>query len=1537
MMGKAMGWGCTQDTTNAGSSIGFSSDDPDRSDKHVRWAGRRMDVFSQALKALALRPTHGAEEGAYALLSQSALNSSSLTENKRKHRVKKTDALGSMHKYQIESGWNKDSAHGQFWLQMEEYFREPTSDDIQLLSPKTKLFDTSDGLDPLFLMQPVGPYFKDLWLQEAAREEAKDLDMPEQQPQVSPFHKDSGSERDTDGESSAMKTNEQQSITGVKRNFLAASRIGKKKKLASPDPEIMTTVICPPENDDDELCHVCYGGDCDEQNQILFCDACNVAVHQECYGIKYVPDGQWLCSWCSYRKDTLGESLPSQLPECVLCPVKGGAVKPVAAEQTSNANSVNSGFAHLFCCQWIPETFIHDIEMMEPIMNVGGVRDERRKLLCSLCKERCGACIQCSHGLCATAFHPLCARQAKLRMEVSSKEGSDDIDLHAFCARHSIQAGKFPANRHAEGGIVERQTLSHISTKDTSASAGEEMGGDGNIGYTADGGSEGIRVASEGEYPGTAGILMTEGTKVELGFLSPLVDNCEKKGAAPGVPIGLPKCENSVGLKNITCTGSNARCFVMDVMDQTHSTTCDVALQMGISDDSLASWLQGELLCDEEVQNKINSWILSDSRMPAYGQLIHLNGRHAVDVTEFIQNGNNKTMLKSNQKDKLIKTYRNKRHKAEQKPLFWFDGDLEKVHPPESQGLSKVNDISCTVKISTEKQKIHVGGVEGELTQEVDTLLSNSGVESFVSFDEERRQRGLSGEASTCQDPSWTTQNIGGQPCGFTVLRKGRKNLRSGSFEDQPPVDQICGLKKNGDLKQAPCDSGQPGQELKTLCKLSALKFEEISNPRLGNETVHPKIHSLIWRRLQEAKESTLQNGYECQNANCTRLMEAFSPFVDPSPSASICTEDQQTSRSKRHKIERSVHKHDLAFEPESVVLNGSFEAQIKQLEHARKIGVLDMAPQDEVEEEILALQERLIVHAEKNQNQCERLILKVITNISDDLQASRKRVNDLMLVNQYLSELREAKKRGRKERRNKEAQAVLAAAGGAMSRRDSSSDDKHFAIRDSMDELGETSIPISSTPIFAAVAVPTVPKPLKVNTGAGRTTTFSRTSLGDKPSLGGEMDRKLPNLNNCGDQYVSAESREERASCDICSSRECSHQNKLIVCQHCKVVVHQDCYGVSKVPMGDWYCQPCSEHLRLPEATDGDSPGYGVVCSICFGHSGAFKRLTDGGWAHVFCAQWVPETTVGKDQTGMIEGLKLIPMERFVQQCSICHQQQGACLRCSFGHCHGAFHPLCARDSGLFMSMKWNPGGRLQYRSYCERHSSQQRKKAESRRCGSSTELGALMQMRVELERVRIICERICKRERVKRDRLNCIKDLYFARMSALPFLVMASNDLSATSNSLNAQVTVYKENSWSMDNHQDDHFTTKPQRMESESYSWNSVAAEVNRYQDSVSSDSVYQTQLSCSEPSRQTSARSHLGSTLAAVTNTGVMSDDQRRPRKHRKQAERLHTEVVMTPTEASVQNQRLPKGYAYVPVVLLSKGKVNPSASAALNDL
>ena len=169
---------------------------------------------------------------------------------------------------------------------------------------------------------------------------------------------------------------------------------------------------------DDIACAVCDDGEAENSNAIVFCDGCNLAVHQDCYGVPFIPEGQWLCRKCMIS--------PEMPVTCVFCPVPGGAFK-----QTSS-----NRWAHLACSMWIPECHIANHVYMEPIEGIENIPKSRWKLTCYICKKRYGAPIQCSNKSCFTAFHPICARKAKLYMRMRGQHSHEPNSFRAFCDKH---------------------------------------------------------------------------------------------------------------------------------------------------------------------------------------------------------------------------------------------------------------------------------------------------------------------------------------------------------------------------------------------------------------------------------------------------------------------------------------------------------------------------------------------------------------------------------------------------------------------------------------------------------------------------------------------------------------------------------------------------------------------------------------------------------------------------------------------------------------------------------------------------------------------------------------------------------------------------------------------------------------------------------------------------------------------------------------------------------------------------------------------
>lgn len=53
------------------------------------------------------------------------------------------------------------------------------------------------------------------------------------------------------------------------------------------------------DDEDDEVCAICFKPDSKPPNEILFCDSCDIAIHQKCCGVSKIPKGDWLCKACT--------------------------------------------------------------------------------------------------------------------------------------------------------------------------------------------------------------------------------------------------------------------------------------------------------------------------------------------------------------------------------------------------------------------------------------------------------------------------------------------------------------------------------------------------------------------------------------------------------------------------------------------------------------------------------------------------------------------------------------------------------------------------------------------------------------------------------------------------------------------------------------------------------------------------------------------------------------------------------------------------------------------------------------------------------------------------------------------------------------------------------------------------------------------------------------------------------------------------------------------------------------------------------------
>lgn len=212
------------------------------------------------------------------------------------------------------------------------------------------------------------------------------------------------------------------------------------------------------EQDMDAVCDVCADGEVTPDNQILFCEACNVAVHQMCYGIDKIPEGDYYCIACRY----LGRNLPTAVPRssqhvefatlaptkvsasplpicCEICPRKQGAFIRTDVRNLSDEERTFGKWVHAVCAKWLGLDYVTAPDLVEDVTEWKW-SFRRMGLKCDLCQGERGCMNKCSFDGCNTWLHVTCARAVKTCDVVHGEDVKGAVTLNPWslrCTEHS--------------------------------------------------------------------------------------------------------------------------------------------------------------------------------------------------------------------------------------------------------------------------------------------------------------------------------------------------------------------------------------------------------------------------------------------------------------------------------------------------------------------------------------------------------------------------------------------------------------------------------------------------------------------------------------------------------------------------------------------------------------------------------------------------------------------------------------------------------------------------------------------------------------------------------------------------------------------------------------------------------------------------------------------------------------------------------------------------------------------------------------------
>ncbi|XP_023643425.1 uncharacterized protein LOC17894394 isoform X2 [Capsella rubella] len=1413
MMGRGVDGGCGAEERPC-RPFRSAALDSDNGNKGFEDMGS-LDIgfLAQASKNLSERsPFDIPEDGSTSGLSVPTLpvglaNLLNRTDNKKRH---KKSHSGTEKKKKTSSRQGDKLRTGSIWLEHEDYFRRLELPDLETLSDLASLRSLSSR--NCFSVPSVE--YKSINIQQretdasaksedVVLEETKDLlrkEISEGTVKNEDINKDVEQPMGVDNVGNEISSGSDYSgslewVLGIRNRILLTSeRPSKKRKLLGGDAGLGKLMVAAPCEGNALLCDFCCTADSKEyHHQLIVCTSCKATAHKRCYGLLEDSDKSWLCSWCELENGRGDSKRP-----CLLCPKKGGILKPVLSK-TENGGPAE--FAHLFCSLWMPEVYIEDLKKMEPILNLPGIKETRRKLLCNLCKVKSGACIRCCNGLCRTSFHPICAREAGNRLEVWGKHGCDTVELRAFCSKHSDsqESGKFVERGERNAAVGSRSPICHLPSESVREG---HLSNDEN----------GVDVGT----PGTGSDISRNSELRELE--SPHSKfNCS---ATDHVESGMTGRSNEDER-----TLSNSLSFgliLKKLIDLGKVDVKVVAADIGVNPDALSVKLtDGDLLPD--LLGKVVKWLSQHAHMGS---------------------GN------KGENFKCKNTTKSERRAICTEDIVMLDSDI--LDPAVTKAFSIERTIESNICNHMEDNTIC-------------TLTENCNGNGIVVDEAKANGSVLTKEGSVSLAPDHSPE----EQKSIVVDQE----VHHEKFSDLPSDDHC---------EQS--NSNSSGVMLDNTFSLGPTSSQNCGNLNCPTPIILDLIdpgfspHPYIYKELSElGKGQTLKSSTDSDVAK-------MSTKPDGSEEGNIHLQGAGDHTIFHNHQNQSAHCGDT----------------FRQLSKARKLGILDLSPEDEVEGELLYYQLQLLGTAVSRKQLSDNLVYEVAKKLPLEIDEQHGRRWDDVLVNKYFHDVREARKQGRKEKRHKQAQAVLAAATAAAA-----TSSRNTSLRkDLSEEHAQQEISNSRRKVVGSSHL--VPQTKE---------TLLKMAVSGPPSEK-RSDHRAPDF-----------SVENPRTCDICRRSE-TIWNLIVVCSSCKVAVHMDCYKCAKESTGPWYCELCAESSSEPSFNVREKPDSSTECTLCGGLTGAFRKTTNEEWVHAFCAEWSLESTFRRGQINPVQGMEALAKNK--DNCCVCQRIFGACIKCSYGNCQTTFHPSCARSVGFHMT----GGGKLPHKAYCEKHSLEQKAKADSQKHGAE-ELKSLKHYRVELERLRLLCERIVKREKLKRELAISSHEILAAKRDHAARSLHVRNPFSPPEVSSDSATTSVK-------GHPDSNISGSEAIQRSDDITIDSTVSVKRRGKGPMLMDTDQKTDDSATSKSRfsrkPTERQIFSGKTVPrkhCIVSPSVSEDGDKGSKPKKQHVETFAKELVMTSDEASFKNRRLPKGYFYVPVDCLQEDQKAASSDKPVN--